>query len=104
MSNFVVGADGTRIAFDQIGSGPSLLLVHGTGTIGAPWAPIPVAIAVGMAGGLTDLRGLAAALNSRGVPTARGGRWHVSNVRNLLARSRQTRTEQPLWEILRGRT
>ena len=39
------------------------------------------------AAGVTDLRGLAAALNDRGVRTARGGRWHVSNVRNLLLRS-----------------
>ena len=37
--------------------------------------------------GVTDLRGLARALNDRGVRTARGGRWHVSNVRNLLNRS-----------------
>ncbi len=37
--------------------------------------------------GVTDLRGLAAALNNRGVRTARGGRWHVSNVRNLLRRA-----------------
>jgi hypothetical protein len=32
---------------------------------------------------------IAVALNDRGVRTARGGRWHVSTVRNLLARSRQ---------------
>jgi DNA invertase Pin-like site-specific DNA recombinase len=37
--------------------------------------------------GVTSLRGLAAALNGRGVRTARGGRWQVSNVRNLLART-----------------
>jgi hypothetical protein len=37
--------------------------------------------------GITSLRGLAIALNNRGVPTARNGEWHVSNVRNLLARS-----------------
>jgi DNA invertase Pin-like site-specific DNA recombinase len=37
-------------------------------------------------GGVTNLRGLASALNDRGVRTARGGRWHVSNVRNLLRR------------------
>jgi hypothetical protein len=36
--------------------------------------------------GITDLRGLADALNRRGVSTARGGRWHVSNVRNQLRR------------------
>lgn len=36
--------------------------------------------------GIRDLRGLAAALNNRGVRTARGGRWHVSNVKNLVDR------------------
>ena len=36
--------------------------------------------------GITSLRGLAIALNNRGVRTARGGQWQVSNVRNLLAR------------------
>lgn len=39
------------------------------------------------AAGITDLRGLAAALNARGIPTARGGKWHVSNVRNIIARA-----------------
>ncbi len=38
------------------------------------------------ASGVRDLRGLAAALNGRGVRTARGGRWHVSNVKNLVDR------------------
>ena len=38
------------------------------------------------AAGVTSLRGLARALNARGVPTARGGRWQVSNVRNVLRR------------------
>ena len=36
--------------------------------------------------GIKDLRGIAAALNVRGIPTARGGRWHVSNVKNLIDR------------------
>ncbi len=36
--------------------------------------------------GITTLRQIAGALNERGVLTRRGGRWHVSNVRNLLAR------------------
>jgi DNA invertase Pin-like site-specific DNA recombinase len=47
---------------------------------------LPVISALQSAG-ITDLRGLAAALNARGFPTARGGRWHVSNVRNVLARA-----------------
>jgi DNA invertase Pin-like site-specific DNA recombinase len=37
--------------------------------------------------GVTSYRGIAAALNGRGVRAARGGRWQVSNVRNLLTRS-----------------
>jgi DNA invertase Pin-like site-specific DNA recombinase len=37
--------------------------------------------------GVTSLRGLAISLNSRGVRTARGGDWQVSNVRNVLART-----------------
>jgi DNA invertase Pin-like site-specific DNA recombinase len=36
--------------------------------------------------GHTTLRGLADALNARGIMTRRGGRWHVSNVGNLLKR------------------
>jgi len=40
------------------------------------------------ASGIRDLRGLAAALNDRGVRTARGARWHVSNVKNLIDRCR----------------
>jgi DNA invertase Pin-like site-specific DNA recombinase len=39
------------------------------------------------ASGITDLRGLASALNDRRVRTARGGRWHVSNVRNVMRRA-----------------
>jgi hypothetical protein len=37
--------------------------------------------------GVVDLRGIARALNSRGVRTARGGRWHVSNVKNIIDRT-----------------
>ena len=36
--------------------------------------------------GVTSLRGLANALNARGIATARGGKWHVSTVRNILER------------------
>jgi len=36
--------------------------------------------------GHTTLRALATELDLRGMKTRRGGRWHVSNVRNLLAR------------------
>ncbi len=37
--------------------------------------------------GTQDLRGIAAALNARGVRTARGGAWHQSSVRSLLLRT-----------------
>ncbi|WP_380783106.1 recombinase family protein [Sphingomonas sp. R86520] len=38
------------------------------------------------AGGIASLGGLAAALNEEGILTPRGGRWHASSVRNLMAR------------------
>ena len=38
------------------------------------------------ASGVADLRGIALTLNSRGIRTARGGRWHVSNVKNVIDR------------------
>jgi DNA invertase Pin-like site-specific DNA recombinase len=37
--------------------------------------------------GATTLRAVAEALNARGIPTPRGGRWHAMSVRNALARS-----------------
>ena len=39
------------------------------------------------AAGIRGMVSIAKALNDRGVRTARGGRWHVSTVANLLARS-----------------
>jgi DNA invertase Pin-like site-specific DNA recombinase len=38
------------------------------------------------AAGITTVRAIAEALNARGIRTARGGEWHHSTVRNLLAR------------------
>jgi len=40
------------------------------------------------ASGVSSLAGIADALNSRGVHSARGGKWHVSAIQNLLARAR----------------
>ena len=39
------------------------------------------------AAGITGLANIAKALNDRGIRTARGGAWHNSPVRNLLARA-----------------
>ena len=49
-------------------------------------AVLPIVQAIQRAG-VFSLRGIAVALNDRGVRTARGGEWQVSNVRNILARS-----------------
>jgi DNA invertase Pin-like site-specific DNA recombinase len=37
--------------------------------------------------GVSSLSAIAEALNARGIRAARGGRWHVSSVQNVLARS-----------------
>jgi DNA invertase Pin-like site-specific DNA recombinase len=46
------------------------------------------------AAGATTFRAIAAALNSRGIRTARGGAWHDSTVRNLLARDVSLRSDR----------
>ncbi len=38
--------------------------------------------------GISSLASIADALNNRGIRSARGGKWHVSAVQNLLARAR----------------
>lgn len=37
--------------------------------------------------GVTSLSAIASALNARGISTARGGTWHATTVRNVLARA-----------------
>jgi hypothetical protein len=37
--------------------------------------------------GATSLHQIANALNERGIPTARGGRWYARSVSNVLARA-----------------
>jgi hypothetical protein len=48
-------------------------------------AVFPIAQAIQRAG-VVSLRGIAIALNDRGVRTARNSQWQVSNVRSILAR------------------
>ncbi|MBA3517046.1 MAG: recombinase family protein, partial [Rhizobiales bacterium] len=38
--------------------------------------------------GATTLAAITQALNNRGIRSARGGRWHISAVQNVLARAR----------------
>jgi DNA invertase Pin-like site-specific DNA recombinase len=47
---------------------------------------LPIVRQIQAAGAITP-RAIAAALNERGVRTARGGEWYDSTVRNLLARA-----------------
>ena len=47
---------------------------------------LPVVASIQRAG-VTTLKGLAGALNARGIATARGGKWYASTVRNLVARA-----------------
>ncbi len=60
------------------------VLVEGADAFAANVIPIIESL---RGSGVTDLRGLANALNTRRVPTARGGRWYVSNVRNVIRRA-----------------
>ena len=46
---------------------------------------VPVIDAI-RASGIESLAGIADALNARGIPSARGSRWHVSTVRNIVLR------------------
>ncbi len=39
------------------------------------------------ASGINTLKGIAGALNARGVPTSRGGQWYAATVRNVLTRA-----------------
>jgi len=46
--------------------------------------------------GATTLDQISSALKNRGVRSARGGRWHVSSVLNLLVRAKQIAGRAPL--------
>ena len=48
---------------------------------------LPVVRSIQMAG-VATLRGVAEALNARGIATARGGMWHPTTVRNLVQRGK----------------
>lgn len=73
-------------ALRRAGKGASALhhtVSRNADTFARELAPVIKAI---RAEGRTTLRAIAADLNRRAIRTRRGARWHVSNVRNLLAR------------------
>jgi hypothetical protein len=46
------------------------------------------------ASGITSLRAVAAALNARGIPTARGGQWNATGVMSVLRRAEAISEEE----------
>ena len=66
---------GTYIPFDEVRR------LHA----GLPANVLPV-IRDAQKAGATTLRAVAAALNARGISTARGGAWHAMSVKNVLDR------------------
>jgi DNA invertase Pin-like site-specific DNA recombinase len=44
-------------------------------------------VAMIRASGVITLVGIAQALNARGIRSARGGKWHISSIQNLIART-----------------
>jgi hypothetical protein len=63
---------------------PISLLAGLLGTLAANVLPI---IREAQKAGANTLRQIADALNARGIPTARGGQWHATSVKNLLERA-----------------
>jgi hypothetical protein len=63
----------------KIFSPPAAPLSHGL--LAMPGDP-----GAALASGATSLRAIASALNDRGIPTARGGKWFAASVRDVLAR------------------
>lgn len=73
-------------AFRRAGKGTTAALEAVTANATARAAKLLPTVQRLQAGGVTSLGAIAAALNDEGILTPRGGRWHASSVRNLLAR------------------
>ena len=69
----------------RAGKGGSPLRV----AVSAMLTPLPGTSQGGQAWGHTTLRAIVAEINARSILSRRGGRWHVSIVRNLVHRTRQ---------------
>jgi DNA invertase Pin-like site-specific DNA recombinase len=73
-------------ALRRAGKGGTALRATVAANADAHAAALAPVVAALQAQGHTSLRALAAELDAAGMQTRRGGRWHVSTVRNLLAR------------------
>jgi DNA invertase Pin-like site-specific DNA recombinase len=69
--------------FRAISPAGRAVLVRGANQFAANLIPVIDSI---RATGVTELKAIAEALQARGVPTARGGRWHAQQVKRILAR------------------
>jgi DNA invertase Pin-like site-specific DNA recombinase len=77
-------------ALRRAGKGAVALRVAVTRNADAHAADLAAVVEDIRSAGATSLRAIAAELNQRGILTRRGGRWQVSNVRNVLARTSAT--------------
>ena len=75
---------GNRTNLAQAGAAGAARTAEGAQRFAENVAPIIEQIQVS---GITSLRGVAAVLNTRGVRTARGGRWAATQVSSVLARA-----------------
>ena len=57
---------------------------------------LPIIRAI-QAAGTTSFASVASVLNARGVKSARGGKWHVSSVANVLGRTPDYRSQSPFY-------
>lgn len=73
-------------AFRRAGKGTAAALEAVTANAAARAAQLLPVLQRLRGDGVVTLGGIAAALNDEGILTARGGRWHASSVRNLVAR------------------
>ena len=71
-------------ALRRAGKGGAALRATVSANADAHAADLAAVLADIRAAGATSLRAIAAELNRRGMLTRRGGRWQVSNVRNLI--------------------
>ena len=80
--NIYVNIGNTRLA--EARASVNAIRTAGADTFAAAVAPV---IREAQAAGAKSLRQIAAALNARGIATARGGKWEAATVANVLKRA-----------------
>jgi DNA invertase Pin-like site-specific DNA recombinase len=80
-------ARGTRLGNPRLADAREAINARSKATADTFAAAAVIAIREAQAAGAKSLREIAAALNTRGVATARGGRWEAQTVANVLRRA-----------------